>query len=1563
MSFSCFLIGGDTLLAQCGELLIERGHAISGVISSEKRIQEWAESKGLAVISADGNYTDVLVRTEFDYLFAITHLALIPDEAIRSPRRMAVNFHDGPLPAYAGLNAPMWALLNGETDYAITWHTIAPGIDTGDVLLQVPFSIASDDTALSLNTKCFAAALDSFPSIIDSLAGGSEQLTCQDLSNRSYYSRTRRPPNACVLDWRQSAVDLERTIRALNTGRYANPVGSAKLLLDDVAVIVTSAQVAPLGAYAEPGQIVAIDADSIRIATAESGLDILSITEFDGSSRTLEDLVSSCGLTTGSSLPLLGEEEAAHLTKLVQDSARWEASWIDELGNVEAIDLPYRRAEEEGSNERQRRVLEVPDAFHQLTLERGMTNAVAGAFLQFLARVLGASNFHAAVCRSESSSQIVDISEILFERHGFVGAEIDTEALTWQQAASLQTKCEAIIERGPWLKDLVGRNPRLAGNRCLSAEAQIPVLIAFCDTASDYKLGGNRAAAELTLCVAADGTAMLEYSLGAYSSHTIDLLCRHFTALLEAMGLNENLTFRELELVSNDERRKLVSEWNATDVDYDRSLTIQGAFHRKAEEMSDRVALICRDESISYSELDRRSNEFALRLAEKRVGANVLVGVHVPRSIDLLVATLGVLKAGGAYVPLDPSFPGERLNYMVDDSEMKVVVSHSSLSDQIDSTDIEVLLIDGDSPSVSDARIGSSNESTAADLAYVIYTSGSTGRPKGVMIEHRNAINYFEAMDRAIPYEEESPGTWLAVTSLSFDISVLELLWTLTRGFRVVIHDETLTKVQVDSSDIPMKQRIGLGLFMWGNDDAPGPAKYRLLIEGAKYFDENGFDAVWTPERHFHAFGGPYPNPAVTGAAVAAITEHVIIRAGSCVVPLHHPVRIAEEWSVVDNLSDGRVEIAAASGWNPNDFVLKPENHKNNKDVMMTQLEEVRRLWRGETVAFPGPLGKDVEVQSLPRPVQSELPCWITTAGNPETWRLAGEGGFHVLTHLLGQTTEEVGEKIRIYREARAKAGFDPDSGQVALMLHTFVGSDDDEVREIVREPMKSYLASSMRLAINFAWSFPAFKRPGNQDTKPEDVDIASLSEEEVDTILNFAFERYFSNSGLFGSVDTCLKMLRRCSQIGVSEIACLLDFGVNTDVIMESLPRLLKLKQRADADVSLDTVGAVTADYSFSAMVDRHQPTHMQCTPSMARMYLSGSDSAQAFKKIPHLLLGGEALPVELVKAVNAGREGTLTNMYGPTETTIWSTTHRLADADITVPIGRPIANTRCYILDELGHPVPVGVPGELYIGGDGVARGYFKRPDLTSERFVRDPFVDSQDARMYATGDLAKYREDGTIEYLGRTDFQVKIRGYRIELGEIEASLESSNDVAEAAVSVRTEDESDHRLVGFVVGANGVSPDTAALRSGLGKSLPEYMVPSEITVLAEMPRTANGKLDRKALTELRTSVARAVNKAEVPQDDTQQKIAEAWQQVLKLNEVGIDENFFDLGGHSLLVVQLHNRLGDTFSSALSLTDLYQYPTIRTLSAFLRSGQSNEALQKGSSRGARRRALRSRSA
>lgn len=338
---------------------------------------------------------------------------------------------------------------------------------------------------------------------------------------------------------------------------------------------------------------------------------------------------------------------------------------------------------------------------------------------------------------------------------------------------------------------------------------------------------------------------------------------------------------------------------------------------------------------------------------------------------------------------------------------------------------------------------------------------------------------------------------------------------------------------------------------------------------------------------------------------------------------------------------------------------------------------------------------------------------------------------------------------------------------------------------------------------------------------------------------------------------------------------------------------------------------------------------------------------------KLKHVLIGGEAFPHALAKDLKSFLTGRLSNMYGPTETTIWSTTHDVDDPD-NIPIGRPIANTEIYILDENRQPVPVGVTGDLFIGGQGVVRGYLNRPELSAERFIPNPFK-SDGSRIYWTGDLAKYREDGVIEFLGRVDHQVKIRGYRIELGEIETALGAHPWLREAVVIVREDTPGDQRLVAYIV-AKQKAPSASELRDYLRRSLPEYMVPNDIVSLDRLPLTPNGKIDRKQLpTPSQMTTAQAVEYV-APTEGLQQLIANIWQETLKLQSVSVKDNFFDLGGHSLLIVRVHQLLKERIEKPISLTDLYRFPTIKSLTDFLSLDEASASLKHSSDRASRRR-------
>ena len=419
------------------------------------------------------------------------------------------------------------------------------------------------------------------------------------------------------------------------------------------------------------------------------------------------------------------------------------------------------------------------------------------------------------------------------------------------------------------------------------------------------------------------------------------------------------------------------------------------------------------------------------------------------------------------------------------------------------------------------------------------------------MVNHRNVVNFFAGMDQHIKYDNLS--AWLAVTSLSFDISVLELLWTLTRGIKVVLYTGDDFKVSARTSiEITSSNKIDFSLFYFSSyEGEKSENKYKLLIEGAKFGDKNDFKAMWTPERHFYDFGGLYANPSITSAAISTITEKIKIRAGSVVSPLHSTIRIAEEWSMVDNLSEGRVAIAFAAGWQPNDFVIMPQNFDDRKNIMFNQVEEIQKMWQGQSVSFKNPNGKMVDIQILPKPVQKKLPVWITAAGNPETFEMAGKKGYNLLTHLLGQSVSEVAEKIRVYRKAWKEAGHEGE-GNLTLMLHTFVGLDESSVKETVREPMKNYLRSAVNLVKEAAWSFPTFKHVTTNAAGNFSMD--HLSAEDLDAVLDYSFERYYQTSGLFGTPESCLRIVEELKQIGVDEIACLIDFGIDSDLVLAHL-------------------------------------------------------------------------------------------------------------------------------------------------------------------------------------------------------------------------------------------------------------------------------------------------------------------------------------------------------------------------------------------------------------------------
>ena len=652
-------------------------------------------------------------------------------------------------------------------------------------------------------------------------------------------------------------------------------------------------------------------------------------------------------------------------------------------------------------------------------------------------------------------------------------------------------------------------------------------------------------------CVQRGGllVAELNYDSSFFCAEDVDRLAQEFRTLLESVCANPESPIADLDIVSPNEQRRLLVEFNDRQTDYPESKCIHQLFAERARQQPENVAVVFQNHRLTYAQLEARANQLAYHLQGLGVGPEVPVAICMDRSLEMVVGILGILKAGGAYVPLDPEYPKERLAYMMEDARTQVLLTQNTLRESMPELGIAVVCVDSGWETI--ARHGKSTpqaNATAANLAYVIYTSGSTGQPKGVMVEHGGLTNTIN--------------------------------WTM----------ETL---ELSSSD-------------------------RCILKTPITFDASGRELFAT------------------------------LLAGGTLI------------------------------------VAEPGGHRDSRYLADTI--------RGERISI-----------------------------------------LHCVPSLL---------------------------------------------RLLVEEP---------------------------------------------------AFDE----------------------SLAVRAVMC-----------------------------------------------------------------------------------GGEALPPQLVTRFQSRIGAKLYNVYGPTETIIDSTFWSCEECNphCAVPIGRPIPNAQVYILDDLLRLLPIGVAGDLYIGGVGMARGYVRRPDLTAEKFIPDPFSGEPGARLYKTGDIARYRPDGNIEFLGRTDHQVKIRGFRIELGEIEGTLEQHPAVLQAIVQPQEVAPGEKRLVAYVVAERESRPTAGELRGFLNDKLPEHMVPAVFVLLDAFPLTTNGKVNRRALPtpdDRRPELEQVFVACRTP---TEELLAAIWSQVLGIERVGIYDNFFQLGGHSLLATQVVSRIREAFQVEMPLRRLFEAPTVAGL-------------------------------
>ncbi|MEQ1762819.1 MAG: amino acid adenylation domain-containing protein [Pyrinomonadaceae bacterium] len=1134
---SCVLIGDGTLPLRCGEIVLAKGHSIAAIVSGDADIRRWAMEMGIDCLEAKADLVADLSRYSFDYLFSIVNAHILSDAVLRTARKMAINYHDAPLPRYAGTHATSWAIINGEKTHGATWHQIASQVDAGDILRQSIIEISENDTAFTLNTKCYEAAVDSFSELVDDLAGGSPQLHAQDLAKRTFFPRYKGPANAGVISWTSTAAEISQLVRALDFGPHPNPLGSPKLLVGDSFLIVKGLEVLELASQNPPGTINEIGEGFVQVSTADKEVVLWTIFRLDGRQLAISELVQEFNLERGCKLATLDPTAAAQLESICSVASRNEKLWLEKLSAVEPAIIPFPAVTSAANaTEPSTAGVRITSSVLQALTERKSCESLTAAFAVLLWRLSGIDAFDIAYNDSLLQAKTANFRG-LFDEELPLRVEIGPRQSIDDILTSVKTSMERLREIGAFPLDLIARYPKASGLRI-----GLPVAVEITD---QHRFSKLLEGTDLKLVIPKTGSeCRWIYDRNRVSDESVAILVHHFETLLESLAVDPSGEISHARLLTDEDLEKQLVEWNNRRAEFPKDRCIHHLFEEQVKRTPGETALVFGEHQLTYDELNRRANRLAHYLRKNGVGPESLVGVCIERSVEMVVAVIAILKAGGAYVPLDPKYPRARIQLMLEDSNAPYLVTMEPTISDLDSHGAHITCLDRDRADITrESEQDPEPGAKAANLAYVIYTSGSTGKPKGVAIEHRSTVAFlYWALSVFTP--EQLKGV-LASTSVCFDLSIFEMFAPLSCGGTVI------------------------------------------LVQNILYLSET---------------------PA------------------------------AEKITLVNTV--------------------------------------------------PSAISELIKVDGLP---------------------------------------------------------------------------------------------------------------------------------------------------------------------------------------------------------TSVKTVN-----------------------------------------------LAGEFLKPALVKQIYAlGTVEKVFDLYGPTEDTTYST---FTPRDFDAPtIGHPISNTQAYILDKHLQPLPVGIPGELYLGGDGLARGYLNRPDLTSERFVANPFTEDLSARIYKTGDLVRYRQDGEIEYLGRIDNQVKIRGFRIELGEIESTLLSNPAVRETVVVAHDDQTSGKQLAAYFVTQPGYEIKGNELRDFLKKKLPDHMVPSAFVELEQLPLTPNGKVDRKALTEAGTSPADTDRTLVHHRDPLEEQLVSIWELILNVTPIGINEDFFELGGNSLHAVRMFAQIEKVFNKNIPLATLFQAGTIEQLAEIVR--------------------------
>ncbi|MGY3108132.1 amino acid adenylation domain-containing protein [Bradyrhizobium sp. LM6.9] len=799
---STVFVGSGTLAIRCVQLAIEMGHVIGAALCADGVFRDWAFRSNIPSIASVEELSSFLKAAPVDLIFSVANPFILPADVLEWVRRGAFNYHDGPLPRYAGTHVTSWALLAQETEYAVTWHWIDDGVDTGDVVIQRQVLISPTDTALTLNLKCHEAAIEGFRELLTGLENRKLLAYPQALVDRSYFLRHRRPDSAGCLRWDQSAQEISAMTRALGFGPYhLNPMCLPKALLSDQAVKVRNLEVLAQSSGSPAGSLLEVHSSHWRVATGTEDVDVC-FGELDGQMLDARALARHLKLDEGSRLPILSNEQARSITATHELLAPLEDFWRQRLEQFRTLHSPFLSSSVAAAPPGwQSSSWFSPSALAKLSpLDR--SEYVATAWLIYFARITGETELQLGWTPASDGSQAASKAiEALISPVVPMEVTIELANDFEEVRKTVAAELAQLRAHGSFARDLITRCPALRRMKALRSRRPWPIGITIttesCSVAGDLMTSHK---ADPALCgdlltfevCALDGSFRWHFDATRSAPRQIGRMTQHLQTLLNGVMADAGQPVGRIDILPADERTYLLEELNRTATPYPSERFIHKLFEAQVQKAPEALAAVYENERLSYGELNARANRLAHHLIGLGVKPDQLVAICLERGLAMVVGVLAILKAGGGYLPLDPAYPPARLRKIVDDAAPRLLLCDAAGRTALGAeavADVSVVNLDTATP-VWGERPASDPDPrtlglTSRHLAYVIYTSGSTGTPKGVEMSHGSLVNSLAAVGT-------SKRCTLQFATLNFDVSCQEMFicWK-DGGLLVLVREET----------------------------------------------------------------------------------------------------------------------------------------------------------------------------------------------------------------------------------------------------------------------------------------------------------------------------------------------------------------------------------------------------------------------------------------------------------------------------------------------------------------------------------------------------------------------------------------------------------------------------------------------------------------------------------------------------------------------------------------------------------------------------------------------------